>query len=318
MATLGALGSVSPSWAQGEPGAASAPVSLGIVTFEGSERYRMTSSTVGRDYIIDVYRIDPPGPPPAPDAQLPVVFVTDADIWSTLASSVARASAMNGQLPSMLVVGIAHAIDSSPGALPPPVQSASRRATDFTPVHDESYLEGVRPFTQEIFGVPWPDDMPLGGADRFLAFIDNELKPFIAEQYPANLEDTTLVGSSLGGLLTLHALFASADSFARYIAISPSAQYGDGFLLEQEERLAADASKHVFIGVGAQDIPEIAEAVSRLHARIEGRSRPNLKYDFAVFEGATHESIFPGGLMAGLRFVFEAPTPSYVAPGGQR
>lgn len=285
---------------------------LGVITLENSMRHALRSTATGYTYIIDVVRIEAGAP--AADAKLPVVFMTDNDLMGATVPSIARMGALTGQLPSMLVVGIGYELDTAPGALPPLLQGVVRRATDFTPVHDEAYLDGVRPFTEQAFGVPWPDDAPLGRANAFLAFIDTELKPFLAARYAADLEDTTLVGHSLGGLFALHVLFTSPASFKRYIATSPSAQYGDEILFREEADGDSEEPAHLFIGVASLDVPEIAESVPRLDLRIKQRARPGLRYAFKRYEGATHESVFPGAVMDGLRSVFETPLPPYVVP----
>lgn len=244
----------------------------------------MSSAIVGRDYVVDVVRIDAGGPAPVAAERLPVLFVTDGDVWTTMVPAMARAGVQTGQLPSMLVVTIRYGFDLSPGALPVPLQSVTRRATDFTPVHDEAYLDAVRPFTQQIFGVPWPD-VPLGRAADFLAFIDDELKPFLASRYPVDLENAALVGHSLGALFTLHVLFASPDSFARYIAISPPAEYGDEVLFDEEKRLANGVDKRLFLGIGALDAPRTVEFAPRLDAQIRASARPELHYRYALRGG---------------------------------
>lgn len=281
-----------------------------------STRFTIQSIKVGKGFSIDVIRIGSIGPPAPADARLPVVFVTDNDLLGLTASSIALLGARTGQLPSLFVVGIGYEVDKRSGALPPPLQSLTRRAVDFTPVGDEGYLKGVRPVTEQIFGVPWPDGARLGHAHDFLAFIDEELKPRLTGQYPMDMANAALVGHSLGGLFTLHVLFTSPDSFARYVAISPPAGFGNGVLFSEEEKLAVGDRKSLFVGLGALDLPEVMQATARLDAQIRSRGRPELRYGFQQFDGATHESVFPAALMAGLRWVFEAPRPSYAVRDG--
>lgn len=281
---------------------------LGAVTTEDGSRFRLLSRAVGKPFIVDVVRIDAGAPP---GSRLPVVFVTDNDIMTTIAPAVARLGVKTFQLPPMIVVGIGYDNSFAKTPAEAAVQGLARRATDFTPVHNDAYLANVGPVTRQIFGIPWPADAPLGKSDAFLEFINKELKPFVAARFPANIDDSTLVGDSLGGLFALHVLFTSPDSFSRYVALSPDTSYGKDVLFREEAALG-NVNKRLFMGIASQDNPEIAEATPRLDAQIRAHARPGLIYTYKVFADETHESLFPAGIMAGLRAVFDRPS---VFPG---
>src|SRR3546814_19712655 len=55
--------------------------------------------------------------------------------------------------------------------------------------------------------LPGREPPPSGGADDFLAFIEHELKPLIAQRYPVDARRQILFGHSYGGLFTLYTLF---------------------------------------------------------------------------------------------------------------
>lgn len=76
-----------------------------------------------------------------------------------------------------------------------------------------------------------------GGA-KFLAFIKNELIPFIKSKYRVN-DDRTLIGNSLGGFFTLYTLFNEPTLFNRYIASSPTVTTGGDLLRTWETKYAA-------------------------------------------------------------------------------
>lgn len=46
-----------------------------------------------------------------------------------------------------------------------------------------------------------------GGADQFIAFLNSELKPEIAKQFPINSQQQSLYGHSFGGLFVLYHFF---------------------------------------------------------------------------------------------------------------
>lgn len=93
-----------------------------------------------------------------------------------------------------------------------------------------------------------------GGAGRFIDFIEQELQPFIAQQYSTN-QSKTIIGQSLGGLLATKILFTRPRLFNKYIIISPSLWWNDGSLLkENPEILKAGFTTQtdIYIGVGKE------------------------------------------------------------------
>ncbi|KAF7597845.1 MAG: esterase [Candidatus Dactylopiibacterium carminicum] len=66
-----------------------------------------------------------------------------------------------------------------------------------------------------------------GGAEAFLAFLTEELRPLLAEYFPMDPQRHTLFGFSYGALFTLHTLSTQPQYFQRYWAASPSLWFAD-------------------------------------------------------------------------------------------
>ncbi|MBY0446214.1 MAG: hypothetical protein K2Q15_13500 [Burkholderiales bacterium] len=66
-----------------------------------------------------------------------------------------------------------------------------------------------------------------GGAIAFLAFLKEELRPYLAHYFTLDEQRHTLFGFSYGGLFTLHTLSTAPQHFQRYWAASPSLWFGD-------------------------------------------------------------------------------------------
>lgn len=79
---------------------------------------------------------------------------------------------------------------------------------------------------------------PFGGADHFLDFIEQTVKPFIANDVLAGstVGREALFGHSLGGLFSLYSLFTRPSLFDCILPISPSIWWDDLHILEYEER----------------------------------------------------------------------------------
>lgn len=115
-------------------------------------------------------------------------------------------------------------------------------------------------YTPPVFenGVRQPDPVVLGrrggGADLFLAFLRERVKPLVRERAQVNAQREYLWGHSYGGLFALHVLFTQPDTFARYITGDPSAWWADGALLREWRRFDARraAGKRVIVLAGTR------------------------------------------------------------------
>lgn len=76
-----------------------------------------------------------------------------------------------------------------------------------------------------------------GRASEYARFLAEELKPAVDGRYRtlADPDNTAIAGSSLGGLMTLHALFTRPDLFRRGAAMSPSVWWGGRAILDTVE-----------------------------------------------------------------------------------
>lgn len=78
-----------------------------------------------------------------------------------------------------------------------------------------------------------------GGADAFLSFIEGQIKPAVAAKVPVDAGRQLLWGHSYGGLFALHILATRPTAFSDYVAVDPSLWWGEGFIVDELEALAA-------------------------------------------------------------------------------
>ena len=86
-----------------------------------------------------------------------------------------------------------------------------------------------------------------GGSEKFIAFIENELQPFIEKNYKTN-SSKTLIGQSLGGLLATEILFKKPALFNKYIIVSPSLWWDNESLLSVTPKVTKPVSVYVAVG----------------------------------------------------------------------
>ncbi|MFT0849186.1 alpha/beta hydrolase-fold protein [Achromobacter sp. F4_2707] len=121
------------------------------------------------------------------------------------------------------------------------------RAYDYTPPVYEGSTRVLAPIVRGRVG---------GGADTFLQFIEQHVKPLVSMQERDGVRDY-LWGHSYGGLFALHVLFTQPDAFDAYIVADPSVWWHNGELLREWEAFdtALAANKRIDILIGTKPRP---------------------------------------------------------------
>ena len=123
-----------------------------------------------------------------------------------------------------------------------------------------------------------------GGSDKFIKFIEKELQPLIEKQYKT-APQRTLIGQSLGGLLTTEILFKKPKLFDNYIIVSPSLWWDNQSLLKSEP-VTSDHPTSVYISVGKEG--EMMEGTAKsLYKKLKEKERIYKLY-FRFFEDKNH------------------------------
>jgi predicted alpha/beta superfamily hydrolase len=102
---------------------------------------------------------------------------------------------------------------------------------------------------------PFPDRRHGGGqADAYLAFIADTLKPRIDRLFRTRRErdDTMILGSSMGALVSLYAYFRYPSVFGRAGVMSPSIWFGHGTILDFIARARTPRGR-LYLDVGGQE-----------------------------------------------------------------
>lgn len=216
------------------PARASEPASLAewqAVTVPHARQLDFASPITGQRYRIF---ISAPLSPPPPDGY-PVLYVLDGNaafpVAAYISRNIERRQPVTGIAPA-LVVGIGYAGSDD--------YHLAARSRDYTLAAGQH------------------DPAAEGGADRFLDFIEQELKPLVASQFAIDPQQQALFGHSYGGLLVLHTLFTRPDGFSTYLAASPSIWWQDKHVLgEMHTFLKGNAGRQhwpsVQISVGAAE-----------------------------------------------------------------
>ncbi len=220
------------------------------VQLHGTQHFALTSAHTGRTYEIELSV--PDEPPPADGYG--VVYVLDGNASLPVADKTARAIvqlAHGNKLPvtQTLIVAIGY-----PGTV---LLNEQARADDYTPPAPDVTQTGDARNKRQ------------GGGDRFLEFLERELKPAIAARFPIDTTRETLMGHSYGGLFALHVLFTRPDAFDTYIAGSPSIWWNQRWVLTERDAFLASgraSTAKLLLTVGGleQTVPPRLAARARL------------------------------------------------------
>ncbi|MDQ6845647.1 MAG: alpha/beta hydrolase-fold protein [Bacteroidota bacterium] len=154
-----------------------------------------------------------------------------------------------------------------------------------------------------------------GHSDKFIAFIEKELQPFIEKKYKTN-SSKTIIGQSLGGLLATEILLKKPTLFNTYIIVSPSLWWDNGSLLNQQPDLLQQNFSQptsIYIGVGKEGltptkIPHVMEVDANLLAeKLRNTKSKMVKVYFDYLPQEDHATIMHQAVFNALRLLYPEP-----------
>ncbi|MEP1032503.1 alpha/beta hydrolase-fold protein [Ekhidna sp.] len=131
-----------------------------------------------------------------------------------------------------------------------------------------------------------------GQADKHLAFIRNDVIPYMENNYRTNPENRTYFGYSMGGEFGIYILLSQPDTFNNYILGSPSLR-GDDIpdLAALNAKATNNLNANVFISYGSQE-ERLGALAEQLISLLRSRTDQSLNLNPVVIEGS-HQTAFP-------------------------
>jgi len=212
----------------------------------------------------------------------PVVYLLDGEAHFYSLVGIINHLGKNAICPEMIIVGIVN----------------TNRTRDLTP--SRVTLDSIS-----------ADRSKLGdneGGDKFMAFIEKELIPYIDANYPTEYYKM-LIGHSLGGLTAMNTLMRHPDLFNSYVAIDPAMLDDGKFLLQASRSLLSkkDLSRNsLFLGIANTMEPgmdtikiktntdrstEHIRAIFELIKNLTDNSQNHLNYNYKYYNGEGHNTI---------------------------
>lgn len=147
-----------------------------------------------------------------------------------------------------------------------------------------------------------------GGGEAFVSFIEKELLPYIEKKYFV-AANRTLIGHSMGGLITINILLKHPHLFDNYIAIDPSMWWDNNKLLNESATLLRNKNfenRRLFLAIANEEekqmsMTEIKNDTTaktifirpsfQLATVIEKNKQNKLRFEWKFYKDENHMSI---------------------------
>lgn len=253
----------------------SAPLTIGI-----TEKFH--SKILGETRTINIYV--PKNYDPNDTAKYPVILIpdggTEEDFIHIAGIVHYNTQPWTARFPKSIVVGIEN----------------TNRKRDFTfPVPNLDFLDKTGYRKEDI-----PEH---GGSEKFIAFIEKELMPYLKKRYKTSLE-RTIIGESLAGLLAAEILLNHTDMFDTYIIVSPSLWWDHGSLLKQINKIKSlNNEVKLYIGVPneSEDKKMFSDAKT-FYSIISKNKNITACFDHIIDE--SHATVFHQAVYNGLKKLY--------------
>ena len=198
----------------------------------------------------DVTIYVPPNYDERPDSRYPVLYMQDGQ--NLFDAERAYIPGQHWQLKEAADAAIGERT-ASPMIIVAVDPAGSARADEYTPVRSEKHKAG-------------------GRADDYTRMLIEELKPIIDERFRTlpDAANTGIAGSSLGGLVSLHAALTHPEAFGRVAAMSPSVWWADRAILETINAYRGPVLR-LWADIGGREGMEALHNARELRDRIAGK-----------------------------------------------
>lgn len=237
------------------------------VTLPHTELRSLTSREIGQTY--DLF-IRLPDDYATSEKSYPVLYVLDG--WHfPFVAFLANNNIYSEKMRPVIMVNLAYPANVNP-MIP--------RARDFTPTKHARESNS-------------------GGAAAFLAFLADQVIPYIDKTYRTVPTDRGLLGHSYGGLFALYALEQRPALFQRIVAASPVVDWDNRVLFQSARERLKSLTTPVRLDLSA-GTPDDVPAVDEFDRLLTEINNPHLAHRVTLFPGENHNSVrtlsFPHGL----------------------
>lgn len=267
----------------------------------GSEAFELESKEVGDTMAVGVWQPDPQmlafrGLKPGD--KLDLVYVLDGSWALGIAAAISTlqlADLVRPGFPPLLLVGVDY-----------PEGRPNARSRDYT--MKDSVPKAM---AQAMAGNP---ATAIGGADKFLAFLEKELDPLIRSRYNTKPGPAGILGDSFGGTFTFHAFLKQSPLFNKYWLGSPGLMTTDTDYIGQVEKVVAGSLVHdtrMFLSLGDLEATggvalyeDMGRNFTRLVGVLDKQRNARLTHQSKRYPGHTHTTVLAPAINDALLYLY--------------
>jgi predicted alpha/beta superfamily hydrolase len=191
------------------------------------------------------------------EVSYPVMYLLDGGHNLAHTSGSAQFLAANDMIPNVIIVGI----------------NNMDRFYDLTPT------------------VSKDEQNKTGGGEKFIDFIDQELRPYINKHY-RTVDYSMFTGHSLGGLLVVHALATRPELFDGYFSFSPSFWFDKEASLDLAIKALKQKQLDKFLYVSlANETGDMLSGFKRFEQALKQHQPEGFRYELEYMPNETHGTI---------------------------
>ncbi len=264
---------------------------------ENTEVHNIPAPALKRDY--DIF-VSLPDSYASSKKSYPVLFVTDANYAFPLVRSIARRLIGHGApVQEFILIGLSYAKGDNPTA---------SRNRDYTPT---DIIAKKRADKDQLA-------FQYGQAEAYRQYLAQQVFPYVAAHFRADMRNTALLGHSYGSLFGAYVLMTEPGMFRSYILSSPSLWYDQHELFQMEQSYAAkhkDLTAKVYLLAGELEkrkkgdtrysqSDDIVHDALQFEKLLKSRHYPGLSVRSEVIANEDHLSVAPITATHGIRWAF--------------
>lgn len=281
---------------------ANANVPVRPYVLEGTEVHGIPSKILRRDYEIFVSL---PESYASGKKTYPVLFITDANYAFPVLRSINRRVSDNGErLQEFILVALSYAKGDSPKA---------SRNRDYTPTD----IDAKKTRDGDLDGDKY------GEAENYRRHVAEEVFPYVAQHFRADMNRKIFIGHSYGALFGTVVLFKEPAMFNYYVLSSPSLWFDKYTMLDSERHYAAthkDLRANVLLLAGEFEAVrpgsknkrystrvDMVRDMKKFETQLKARHYPGLSIRAEVIQDEDHLTAAPAAMTRGLLWALGKP-----------